>query len=150
MFLHRWRCSRRLRSLRPRRLWRNSSSRASGTCSSRSSTWSASDRCINILCTQKFWPLQWKVYGTLRSFDGPFMFCAPGSIKNTVILWNTTQNNWFLFECKSPLSAKPVIISMGIFVAITNNTLYGSEIIRILSKDHVPWRYFVNFLLYIS
>ncbi len=43
----------------------------------------------------------------------------------------------------------------GIFVAIAKNTLYGSKImiffyakiIRILSKDHVPRRYFVNFLL---
>ncbi len=47
-----------------------------------------------------------------------------------------------------PWSTNPVITLTGIFVAITNNTWYGSKIIRILSKDHVPWRHFVNFLLY--
>ncbi len=45
----------------------------------------------------------------------------------------------------------------GIFVAIANNTLYGlkliihfyfmPKIISILSKDHVPLMYLVNFLL---
>ncbi len=45
-------------------------------------------------------------------------------------------------------TTKAVISNTGIFVAIANNTLYGSklyifmpQIIRILSKDHVPWRY---------
>ncbi len=64
-------------------------------------------------------------------------------------------------KCKSESAqmwtwtSKPVISSTSIFVAIANNTLYGSKllifsfmpkIIRIFSKDHVPWRYFVNFL----
>ncbi len=53
-------------------------------------------------------------------------------------------------------STKPVLSRSGIFVAIANNTLYGSKlyifllcqkIISILSKDHVPLIYFVNFLL---
>ncbi len=46
---------------------------------------------------------------------------------------------------------KPVISSTGILVAIDKNTLYDwidfsfmQKIIRILSKDHAPWRYFVN------
>ncbi len=51
----------------------------------------------------------------------------------------------------------------GIFVAIANNTLFGSELsifllcqkslgyyILIISKDHVPWSYFVNFTVNIS
>ncbi len=52
-------------------------------------------------------------------------------------------------------STKPVLSRWGIFVEIANNTLYGSKlyiffmpkIISILSKDHVPLIYFVNFLL---
>ncbi len=53
-------------------------------------------------------------------------------------------------------STKPVLSRWGIFVAIANNTLYGSKlyifllcqkIISILIKDHVPLIYFVNFLL---
>ncbi len=52
-----------------------------------------------------------------------------------------------------PWTTKPVLSRWGIFVPIAKNTLYGSKllimqkIIRVLSKDHVPWRYFVNFLL---
>ncbi len=61
-----------------------------------------------------------------------------------------------------PWTTKPVLSRWGIFVAIANNTLYNTlthiwvkiidfsfmpKIIRILSKDHVPWRYLVNFLL---
>ncbi len=51
------------------------------------------------------------------------------------LMWNTYKLLW---------STKPVIIIMGIFVAIANNKLYGqnylfffflSKIIRILSKD---------------
>ncbi len=53
-------------------------------------------------------------------------------------------------------STKPVLRRWSIFVIIANNTLYGSKlyifllcqkIISILSKDHVPLIYFVNFLL---
>ncbi len=53
-------------------------------------------------------------------------------------------------------STKPVLSRWSIFVAIANNTLYGlkllifllcQKIISILSKDHVPLIYFVNFLL---
>ncbi len=61
----------------------------------------------------------------------------------------------WVWEHLCPCSTKAVISNTGIFVAIDNNTLYGSKlyifilcqkIIRILSKNHVPWRYFVNFL----
>ncbi len=51
-----------------------------------------------------------------------------------------------------PWSTKPVISSTGIFVAIGKNILYGSKwsffllCQKSLSKDHVPWRYLVNFL----
>ncbi len=50
----------------------------------------------------------------------------------------------------------PVLSRTGIFVTIANNTLQGSKfsnfsfipkIIRILSKEHFPLRYFVNVLL---
>ncbi len=50
---------------------------------------------------------------------------------------------------------KAVISNTGIFVAIANQHIvwvkiidfsFMPKIIRILSKDHVPWRYFVNFL----
>ncbi len=53
-----------------------------------------------------------------------------------------------------PWTTKPVISSTGKFVAIANNTFYGSKllifllwqkIIRILSRDHVPWRYFCKY-----
>ncbi len=51
----------------------------------------------------------------------------------------------FLLFVVVSVTTKPVICSTGIFVAIANNTLYGSmsnffitKIIRILNKDHVP------------
>ncbi len=80
-------------------------------------------------------------------------------------------NVWPLWRCEEfwdalpssvikmwPWTTKPVISSTGIFVAIVNFDPYivwvkiidfsfMPKIIRILSKDHVPWRYFVNFLL---
>ncbi len=55
------------------------------------------------------------------------------------------------------LDHKTSLNSTIILVAIAKNTLFGSKIIdfsimpkviRMLSKDHVPWRYFVNFQLY--
>ncbi len=64
--------------------------------------------------------------------------------------------------CIWPWTTKPVLSRWGIFVAIANNTLYNTlthiwvkiidfsfmpKIIRILSKEDVPRRYFVNFLL---
>ncbi len=74
----------------------------------------------------------------------------------------TIFNKWFIVHYfqhyMRPRTTKPVISSTGIFVAIANNTLYGPKllifsfmpkIIRILSKDHVPWRHFVKFVLYI-
>ncbi len=52
-----------------------------------------------------------------------------------------------------PWTTKPVLIHWGIFVAIARKKMgkkyrfsFMLEIIRILSKDHVPWRYFVHFL----
>ncbi len=57
-----------------------------------------------------------------------------------------------------PWTTKTVLSRWGIFVAIVKNTLYGSKfldfsfmpkIIRILGKDDVSWRYFVNLLLLI-
>ncbi len=52
-----------------------------------------------------------------------------------------------------PWTTKPVISSKGIFVAIANNAwvkiiiyFFMPKIIRMLSIDHVPWIYFVNFL----
>ncbi len=54
-----------------------------------------------------------------------------------------------------PWTTKPVLSRWGIFVAIAKNTLcesklliflFYTKIIRTLSKDHVPWRYLVNFL----
>lgn len=53
MFPRQWRCCRRRRSRQPRRLWRSSSSRASGTSSSRSNTCSASDRYTKLFCTPR-------------------------------------------------------------------------------------------------
>ncbi len=44
---------------------------------------------------------------------------------------------------ESEKEAKIVISDPGA-QAIANNALYESKIIRILSKDRVTWRYFVN------
>ncbi len=49
-----------------------------------------------------------------------------------------------------PWATKPVLSHWGIFVAIAKNTWYVNfsfmlNIISILSKDHVPWRYLVHF-----
>ncbi len=79
--------------------------------------------------------------GSNLTFKVSFYFCISNDYLTFVTLaWST----------------KPVISRWGIFVAIANNTLYGSKlyiflfmpkIISILSKDHVPLIYFVNFLL---
>ncbi len=63
--------------------------------------------------------------------------------------------NYYLTFVTLAWSTKPVLSRWGIFVAIANNKLYGlnytfsfmPKIISILSKDHVPLIYFVNFLL---
>ncbi len=79
--------------------------------------------------------------GSNLTFKVSFYFCISNDYLTFVTLaWST----------------KPVLSRWGIFVAIANNTLYGSKlyifsfmpkIISILSKDHVPLIYFVNFLL---
>ncbi len=64
------------------------------------------------------------------------------------------SNDYLTFETLA-WSTKPVLSRWSIFVAIANNTLYVKiihfsfmpKIISILSKDHVPLIYFVNFLL---
>ncbi len=50
-----------------------------------------------------------------------------------------------------PLSTKSVISITDIFVAIAIVWVYNTfmpKMIRILSKDHVPWRYFVNIYMF--
>ncbi len=79
--------------------------------------------------------------GSNLTFKVSFYFCISNDYLTFVTLaWST----------------KPVLSRWSIFVAIANNTLYGSKlyiflfmpkIISILSKDHVPLIYFVNFLL---
>ncbi len=79
--------------------------------------------------------------GSNLTFKVSFYFCISNDYLTFVTLaWST----------------KPVLSRGSIFVAIANNTLYGSKlyiflfmpkIISILSKDHVPLIYFVNFLL---
>ncbi len=63
---------------------------------------------------------------------------------------------WLFNICDPGMEHKPVLSRWGIFVAIANNILYGFKIIHfyfmpkiisILSKDHVPLMYLVNFLL---
>ncbi len=91
MFPRRWWCSRRRR---PHRMWRSWSSRASGTCSSRSSTCSASDRCVH----KSFDPPNEKSMGLCVVLMVRLCSAHQGRSKNTVILWNTTQKICFLFK----------------------------------------------------
>lgn len=89
MFPRRWRCS-HLRRSRPRhRRWRSSSSRASGTYSSRSNTCSASDRYV-LEHTQIMYHSKFGVVRMDNIFERSLV-CSPMRHlldKNTVKLWN--------------------------------------------------------------
>ncbi len=75
--------------------------------------------------------------GSNLTFKVSFYFCISNDYLTFVTLaWST----------------KPVLSRWGIFVAIANKIKiihfsFMSKIISILSKDHVPFIYFVNFLL---
>ncbi len=77
--------------------------------------------------------------GSNLTFKVSFYFCISNDYLTFVTLaWST----------------KPVLSRWSIFVAIANNTWvkiihfsFMPKIISILSKDHVPLIYFVNFLL---
>ncbi len=110
-------------------------------------------KCLGVFC-----PYNGSQCGLVTSF----VFCRQVWNDRTVSKWQnshfwaTVPLRW-TFETTHmwPWSTKAVISSTDIFVAIANNALHGSKlyifyfmpkIIRILIKDHVPWRYLVNFL----
>ncbi len=97
---------------------------------------------------------RWKIYLCMsgkhisNAFNSTDIFavCHQGSI------WSITIKHAQMW----PWITKPALSCWGMFLAIAKNTLYGSKlyffyfmtnIIRILSKDHVPWRYFVKYKL---